>query len=50
MDSEDLKTKIVKQLEFYFSDSNLINDSFLTDLMAKDNGCENMTINCIIDD
>ncbi|KAJ7552643.1 hypothetical protein O6H91_06G062600 [Diphasiastrum complanatum] len=34
--SDDLKAKIVKQAEFYFSDANLATDNFLMKLLKKD--------------
>jgi RNA recognition motif-containing protein len=33
----DLKLKLQKQIEFYFSDANLLNDKFLRNLISKDN-------------
>ncbi|KAF3793134.1 La-related protein 6A [Nymphaea thermarum] len=34
--SDELKARIVKQVEYYFSNENLFNDKFLTRLMKKD--------------
>ena len=33
----DIKLKLQKQIEFYFSDANLLNDKFLRNLINKDN-------------
>ena len=38
--SEEFVAKVVKQLEYYFSDYNLIRDSFLKQSLNEGNGCK----------
>ena len=38
--NDELEVKIIKQLEYYFSDFNLIKDKFMKDMINRDNGCQ----------
>jgi len=39
-DKDAEKAKILKQVEFYFSDANLPTDKFMSELVGKNGGCK----------